>query len=55
MQTAAGSGTGSGNVAAVLGNLGFHQYNIQHFPHLKLSVAQTFQNPYVAYCMPKLP
>jgi hypothetical protein len=31
MQPAAGGGTGAGNVAAVLGNFGLHQDNIQHF------------------------
>ena len=35
VQAAAGSGTGTGDVAAVLGNLRFHQHNIQHFSHAK--------------------
>jgi hypothetical protein len=30
MQTAACGGAGAGNVSAVLGNLGLHQYDIQH-------------------------
>jgi hypothetical protein len=34
MQNAAGCRTGSGDIAAVLGNLRLHQYNIEHFYHL---------------------
>ena len=30
MQPAAGGGAGAGNVAAVLGNLRFYQYDVQH-------------------------
>ena len=35
MEPAAGGCTGAGNVAAVLGNLGLHQYNVQQNHHLK--------------------
>jgi hypothetical protein len=35
MQTAAGGGAGSGDIATVLGDLGFHQYDIQQETHLK--------------------
>jgi hypothetical protein len=35
MQTAAGGGAGSGDIATVLGDLRFHQYDIQQETHLK--------------------
>ena len=33
---ASGSGAGSGDVAAILGNLGFHQYDMEHAFHLEI-------------------
>ena len=34
MESCSGGGAGAGNVAAVLGNLRLHQYDIQQKPHL---------------------
>ena len=44
-----GGGAGAGNIAAVLGDFRFHQYNIQHIIHL----TQYSRLPY--YCMLKFP
>jgi hypothetical protein len=35
MKSGTGGGAGSGDVAAILGDLGLYQYNIQHSPHLR--------------------
>jgi hypothetical protein len=45
MQSAAGGGTGAGDITAVLWNLRFHQYNIEHFLHLGDSVAAVLGAP----------
>ena len=42
VKPAAGGGAGSGDVAAVLGDLGFHQHDIQHFHHLDQNTLDTF-------------
>ena len=42
MEPAAGGCTGAGDVAAVLGNLRFHQYNVEQFHHLIKSTADRF-------------
>jgi hypothetical protein len=53
MKPAAGGGAGAGDIAAVLGDLRFHQYNIQHLFHLGFGVVNgNAENPSVVYCMP---
>ena len=54
MQAASGGCAGSGDVAAVLGNLRLNQYNIQHGIHLRAGCAHAeHANPYSPYCMSK--
>jgi hypothetical protein len=45
MESAAGGGTGAGDVAAVLRDLRFHQYNIKHFLHLGDSLVAVLGAP----------